>query len=272
MTNPFRGQDTIASRGRGGPGRSAGGGGIGPTGPTGPLPAFSDLGYWYDANQQIAFWQDSAGTIPILDNTEVNRADNLGFEIRDLENPNSVLRWQAAGGPANGPRIGAGSPSIQTEFPHTHPTMGPIATSWFGVGRHNTGTGSQGTIGLHKTSGLGGQILAQNIPAGPPFYRMDFCGSGFQSLDVTSLITDWIWIWATMNAAGNWRMQLSGKTEISGSGTYNPPQADSPLRIGGINADYTESGVWPNYELTNLDIADLIVYLDNRYGGPFPIP
>ena len=268
MSNPFRGSETIASRGRSG----SGGGGTGPAGGAGGIPAFSDLGYWYDANQQLSFWQDSGGTIPILDNTEINRADNLGFEIRDLDDPISVLRWFAASGPNGGPRVSAGSPSIGTLFPPTHPTMGPIATSWFGVARHNTGLGSQGTVGIHKTSGLGGQILAQNIPAGPPFYRMDFCGTGFQSLELVSLTTDWIWIWATINAAGAWRMQLSGKTEISGVAAYNPPGINSPLRFGGINSDTIESGIWPDYELTNNDITALISYFDNKYSGPFPIP
>ncbi len=268
MSNPFRGLDTIASRGRSG----SGGGGVGPSGPTGPVPAFADLGYWYDANAQLKFWQDSPGTIPIADNTEVNRADNLGFETRDLDDPSSALRWHATGGPAGGPRIGAGGPAIGTLAPHTAPAMGPIATSWFGISRHNTGLGSQGTVGIHKTGGLGGQILAQNIPAGPPFYRMDFCGTGFQSLELVSLTTDWIWIWATINAAGNWRMQLSGKAEISGAAGYNPPGINSPLRFGGINSDTIESGIWPNYEIDNNDIADLISYFDNKYGGPFPIP
>lgn len=270
MSNPFRGSDTIASRGRSGSGRSAGGGGAGPGGPTGPVPAFSDLGYWYDANQQDKFWQDSAGTIPILDNTEVNRADNAGFEPRPLDDPISVERWHAAGGPNGGPRIGAGSPSIGTLTPHTGPAMGPIATSWFGVARHNTGLGSQGTIGIHKTGGSGGQILAQNIPITPQI-RMDFCGSGFQTLQA-SLNTDWGWVWATMDAAGNFRMQASGNAEVNGAGTYNPPGINSPIRFGGINSDTLESGIWPNYELTNLDIADLIDYLDAKYGGPFPIP
>ncbi|MCK5316589.1 MAG: hypothetical protein KAJ55_01680, partial [Anaerolineales bacterium] len=79
MTNPF------GRFGRGGgTANPSGGGGSGPSGPTGPVPAFANLGYWYDANQQDKFWQDSAGTIPILDNTEVNRADNAGFEPRPL--------------------------------------------------------------------------------------------------------------------------------------------------------------------------------------------
>jgi len=238
--------------------------------PTGPLPAFPDVGYWFDPTQPVGnIWADNPGTVPITDNTLIAFWENLGFETAFDLDASPSQRWFASGGPNNLPYIGNGT-SFGAATP-VHPTMGPIGTSWFGVGRHPTAAGGQGTIGAHKSSGLGRQILAQTIPSGPPFYRMDFCGSGFQTLENGAIDTDWVWAWATIDAAGSWRMQLSGRTEVNGVGTYNPPGADSSIRMGGVNSDTVESAIWPNYVLTNQDITDLIAYLDAKYSGPFPI-
>jgi hypothetical protein len=242
----------------------------GSSGPSGPLPAFANVGFWYDPTQPVGnIWADNPGTIPITDNTLIAFWSNLGFTPYDLDDTPSQ-RWFAAGGPNNLPYIGTGA-SFGAATP-VHPAMGPNGTSWFGLGSHPTAAGSQGTIGMHKSGGLGGQILAQTIPAGPPFIRMDFCGTGFQTLNGVSLNTDWYWIWATIDAAGNWRMQLSGQSEINGVAVYNPPGANSFLRMGGVNSDTGESAIWPNYVLTNQDITDLISYLDVKYSGPFPLP
>jgi len=75
MSNPFRGIDTITSRGR-----SGGGGVRGTTSPALPLPPRLDiLAHWWDFSDLTSLFQDTAGTIPIdTDGQPINRLDNKG--------------------------------------------------------------------------------------------------------------------------------------------------------------------------------------------------
>lgn len=242
--------------------------GVGRRGLTGPLPSFADVGFWFKASRDEAIWADQPGTIPITNNTVIGRMDNLGFDALDLDQGGGT-RWLQAGGPGGGPYLQGASPSVSSTFPHTHPALGPNGASWFGIGRHPTGAGAQGTLGLYMPGFP--QVLAQTIPASP-LIRMDFNGTGFQTLKATAFTTEWFWAYATIDAAGNWNMQLSGEIAISGVGVFNPVPADQRIFIAATSADFLESALWPNYVLTPADIADLISYMDSEYGGAFPIP
>ncbi len=235
---------------------------------TGPLPAFADVGFYFDARRDDAIWADMAGSVPITDNTVIELAENLGFDPLDLDQ-GGATRWRSAGGPDGGAYIQGGGPSLSSTFPHTHPQLGPLGTSWFGISRHVPGFGAQGTLGLYMTGFP--QLLTQLIPDSP-LVRTDFNGTGFQTLKADAFTNEWFWAWAVIAANGDWSMQLSGETMISGNDTYTPVLANQRLFMAASSTDFAESAIWPNHVLSPAEITALITYLDTEYGGAFPIP
>lgn len=90
MTNPFRAQDIIASRGRGGGAATAS---IGLP----PLPPhFGNLAHWWDFNGLDSIYQDAPGTVPIsADGQNILRMDNKGYAGSFLDGTGFNNLWRA---------------------------------------------------------------------------------------------------------------------------------------------------------------------------------
>ena len=237
------------------------------------FPQFANVGYWYDTTDQATVFADDAGTIAITDGTIARRINNKGFVAHDLTNAAGAAPvWRInqlnglAGFTPNSQAIGGGAEGVAPVG------SGANGCSFFAVGRLNFLSTTQATFGL---TWLGTpQLLAQIIPpASADLIRIDFLGSGFTTLEPSGIDTDWRWIYATIDAAGNFDMQVSGQALVSGSATYNDiADAASFMRLGGLNTDALESMIWPNTVLTPTELQGVINYAEVKYGGVFPIP
>lgn len=76
---------------------------------------------------------------------------------------------------------------------------------------------------------------------------------------------DWVWFYGTIDAAGNYRVRLSGNAEQTGASTYIQPIAGHQVRLFGGLAAHAELLVY-DHELTSAEINDLVAYFNNIYG------
>ena len=275
MSNPFRAQDTIASRGRGGPGRSAGGGGAsGPAAQTLP-PALGDLLSWFDLTDLSTLWQDNAATIPAVDGQPVQRIDNKGNDpnvpfLNDNLQVGTIQPLLFANEPvpltgALGFKTGGNSWNISVNTAPPFPGVGPaggITVAY--AGRQNdvavASSGPGAGWGLPHFVIQDGD--ANNSP-GNWIYRR--ASGTFEDSGVAAPVNIWNWELVTWTGT-TMIMKVGGAAEVvKVVPAYAPINAGQSISIGGFRSQCTVFLMWAG-ALDAGERAAFGNFMDTTYG------
>lgn len=271
MSNPFRGSEIIASRGRGG--RSAGGGGAGSAGAA-ALPMPGNLQFWFDFTDISTLFQDVAGTIPVTaPGQSILHVRNKGNDpvVVDLRQPGPA--------PAQEPLYLA--PGLAGESIMEAPP-GALPLSQLGDNTNGTQSGAIGLTmamvarrrndTLASVDGLTWGNFKAHMTAGPTatgFWEANADGMVGALVSKAIVIGEWIYSILSLTSGTN-VFRVSGAAEVS--------NADPYIQITGFGnfllhemtrpIDYAETLIWDiPFNLAERDgVAN---YFVGRYGA-FP--
>jgi len=222
--------------------------------------------YYYDLTDTSVVFSDGAGTIPIIDNTLIERVNDkgsAGFDIIDTIGPGPT--WFANG--LNG--LGRFT-SFAAGLTAGVPPIFPVTGASFAMVLRRTGAEGQTHAGFFNWNG--GGVNFQFIPGSPGGdVRLSFFGVGFQVLKVGGVNNQWFWVIATIDAVtGNFDLRLAGEVPVTGNATFDTAPTNLFLSPGpGIDGE--EVWLW-DFAFNNSDFAIVQAFFEAKYGGVFPIP
>jgi len=259
MANPFNQRtNTFGMRGR-----AAGGGGVRgfPTSPPGnPF-------MWTDYTDPSTLFQDTAGTIPVVEGSVIQRIDNKGFNPQDLQDASSTLQYRE--NIINGLSVCRGNnfPTVEFDDGLIVNGIGPPGITFAAIGRLLSNPGFEGLI-RWAGGAPGGETVFRNTVSD---WAIGIGDPTINIVDALSPVTidEWVWILISYGPNGvNW--------DISGGGTSGGPVgaaftglgAAGFIRLMEVNGEMPEA-IWWDVELSNPDRANVIGYFTGKYGA-FP--
>lgn len=232
-------------------------------GPVVPMPpAMANLQSWWDGTNPATRFQDQAGTIPAIQGGLVRRLNDGGLGSLDIsEAGTGVPTLSSVGAGVNGLQVLIATPttgyfnSSVTQALNNGVSMAHIVrltslpastVATFGYGAGVDGINNQAVI-----------APATGWRTRPP-------GAGFQNYGRLAAI-EWVWMYSTIDLAGNWAVRIAGEIEVSGVGVFSPQAAGNNLTMFGGALLGAETLLW-NRGLTPAERTAFIAYADAKYG------
>ncbi len=237
---------------------------VGPVVPQPPL--LADLFHWYDFTDPLVLWQDTAGTIPIVDGQDILRVDDKGTEgtvVLDDFPAGPTWRTNQLNGFAGTLSLAGFPANLQDASWGGASPPGPGVTI-YSVGRegyvsgvspsnHYLQAGGPGVMGVEADPVLG--QWAGNLTGSP-----QPTGSG-------RAITLHEWVWNKAKGGASNEFETSGSAPVVVGGPFVAPIAGT-VTLGQAKGSVMEVLVYGR-ELTGPEEALVIAYFDAKY-GPLP--
>lgn len=237
----------------------------------GPIPnhpvAPDKLCYWWDFTDPTQVFEDVAGLIPAVDGGDISYIGDkgrAGFSI--AQNPSQ-------------------NPTYNTAFVNGL-NVAENAIAGFPIQEIDWGGGLDGTVaGITVSCAVRAEFLGsvQNFwsmgPAVGNLFVLGLDGPGSGEWEMywgavgnsiesgkLGVIGEWVWMYGTIDPAGNTAFRVAGGSEVAGptSPVPNVP-AGSNTSITGIKGFHGEYHIW-DFEFGASDKIDLIAYYDGKYG------
>lgn len=233
---------------------------LGPVVPT--PPAQANLQHWWDGTNPLSRWNDQAGTIQAIQGDLVRKLDDGGLGGLDIsEAGTGVPTLSSVPGGVNGLQVLNSVPT--TGYFNSGVTQAFNAGMSMGHIVRMTSLAGSTTATFAYGSGIDG-INNQAVIAPATGWRVLAPGAGFQ--DYGRLVAiEWLWMYMTIDAAGNWAIRISGDAEVSGAGVFSAQAAGGNLSMFGGNLQGAETLVWDK-GLSVAERAAFIAYADAKYG------
>ncbi len=230
-------------------------------------PFASDTVNWWDATDLSTLFEDQIGTIPASDAGLVRRTNNKGssgLEVSESGTSVPTLLTAGAFSPNGLPYLDGAQGYFVNPFADGVDWSAGLTVCGF----FNCNATALNTIAIfaYDNSDVNWQFI------GTSPWRINLPGIGFQNFAKTSVNDEWVWGYATVNAAGDWAIRMAGAAETTGSGTYVAPTGGGGLSLWGaptFTARRGETFMYNRY-LAPAERPAIIAYFDAKYGvAPF---
>lgn len=239
-------------------------------------PFLADLQHFFDFDDALALWADTAGTIPITLGTDIKRVDNKGFDgtaVEDLIGASAPV-W--AFDPISGRNVAQGfsaSDSLQMSTWGSGNSDAAGIFTWQIIRPFPTGLVV--TNNAFQWANFGGSPASYGnrarVDLTPPDPYEGIVGTLVvsQGRNTTGL-PEWVWQYSGNDAGGTYRTRIAGGVEVSAAEPYVLISTASKSVTLGACLGYTLAAGSYNRMLTPSEIPEFIKYANALVGQAMP--
>ena len=227
------------------------------------LPSLTTLKHWWDATDLSQQFSDTGGATPATIGGLVRRFNDKGTAGVDLSEAGAGVPTLRAADASINNRNSQFSPGDNGFNVAGVATAGSTAGfTIMGVMRMEAGATPSHTPLAYDS---GAAFLEYNLAA--PFnWRVDFPGFASPILsNKPTLLDEWVWVFGTVDGAGNFEVRTSGASAVTGSGTYTPNAGGGSVIMHCQANANAEFAIWDSV-LTTAELDSLEAYLNTKYG------
>lgn len=229
------------------------------------LPPFAtDMVNFWDPTDPSQVFEDQAGTTPASEGGLMRRQNNKGTSGLEVsESGTGVPTWKAAAD-INAPN--------GLNYAQSTLGAGYFVTPYADGVDWSAGFTCAGAFAANGTGTLvamayGSSAMNLQFVETTGLWRIDVPGIGFVNFGKATVDDEWIWMYCTINAAGDYAIRMSGAAEVVGSGTYSaPPQGGLSLWSPGGQIMRGAGTFMYNRYLTPAERPAVIAYFDQKFG------